>query len=325
MAAILLSAANVGAQGVVFQTSVAPKPEEDIAADCRYEITIPNPSRHIRAVWVIFDRGRDMLRYYGDPEVQAFAYRSGLALLFPFHCRAKTYEDMDVDPSRGIGRALFAALSQLAQSSGHQELASAKLILLGFSGAGSLVARLAGYAPDRVIAAIPADPGHFNPLGIDTVILSPEALAVPQLILTGGADHVSGTKRPHEYFRKYFERGAPWAFVIQNEAPHCCIINAKKLILLWLQALLEEREPSNYTFRRIDRNRGWNAFFATRETETKDDWGGKTWDVTDAKIQRSRSNPPHGMIPAGWLPNHRVAKEWVSFVKRPEHPATSLP
>ncbi|HKV63017.1 MAG TPA: hypothetical protein VJO16_13960 [Candidatus Acidoferrum sp.] len=51
------------AQGVVCQTSVAPKPDEEILADCRYEITIPNPARPIRAVWVIFDRGRDMLRY----------------------------------------------------------------------------------------------------------------------------------------------------------------------------------------------------------------------------------------------------------------------
>jgi dienelactone hydrolase len=324
-AGILLLAPNVAAQGVVFQTSVVPKPEEDIAADCRYEITIPNPLRPIRAVWVIFDRGRDMLRYYGDPEVQAFAYRNDLALLFPFHCRAKTYEDMDVDPSRGIGRALFAALSQLAQSSGHQELASAKLILLGFSGAGSLVARLAGYAPDRVIAAIPADASQFSPLGIDTVTLSPEAQAVPQLILTGGADHVSGTERPYEYFRKYVEKGAPWAFVVQNKTPHCCIINAKKLILLWLQAMLEERQRSNGAVRRVDSNTGWNAFIATRQTETKDDWGGKTSEVSHAKIQRSRSNPPSGMIPAGWLPNHQVAKEWLSFVKRPEHPATSLP
>src|SRR5437773_11022030 len=90
--AILLCASNAAAQGVVFQTSVAPEPEEDIAADCRYEITIPNPSKPIRAVWVIFDRGRDMLRYYGDSEVQTFAYRRDLALLFPFHCRSKGYE-----------------------------------------------------------------------------------------------------------------------------------------------------------------------------------------------------------------------------------------
>jgi|SRR5690348_16230904 hypothetical protein len=135
---MLLSASNAAAQGVVYQTTVAPKPDEDILGDCHYEITIPNPARQIRAVWVIFDRGRDMLRYY------------------------------------------------------------------------------------------------------------------------------------------------------------------------------------------LDTTRGWSAFFVTRESETKDDWGSKTWEVRDAKIRHSRSGPPDGMISAGWLPSHRVGKEWLSFVRQPRHPVTSL-
>jgi hypothetical protein len=88
--------------------------------------------------------------------------------------------------------------------------------------------------------------------------------------------------------------------------------------------MLEERQPSKGV-RRTDNNTVWHAFFATRETEIKDDWGGKTLEVSDAKIQRSGSNPPKGMIPAGWLPNHQVAKEWLFFVKRAEHPVTSMP
>ena len=66
---------------------------------------------------------------------------------------------------------------QLAQSSSHPELGSAKLILLGFSGTGSLVGRLAEFAPDRMLAVIPTAPGHFDPLGMDTISLSPKALA----------------------------------------------------------------------------------------------------------------------------------------------------
>ena len=325
LAIALLSASNVAAQGVVFQTSVAPKPEEDIVSACRYEITIPNPAKPIHAVWVIFDRGRDMLRYYGDPQVQAFANRKDLALLFPFHCRAKGYEDMDVDPSKGIGRALFTALDQLAESSGHSELASAKLTLLSFSGGGSLVARLTPFVTDRIIAAIPANPSQFDPLGMDTVNLSPEAMAVPQLILTGSADPISGTKRPYDYFRKYFDLGAPWAFVIQNKIPHCCIINARKLILLWVEAMIEERLAPDGTLRPLDSKTGRRAFIATRETETKDTWNERTSELTNAQIEHSAKNPPRNMIPAGWLPNHKVAKEWLSFVKQPEHPATSLP
>jgi hypothetical protein len=156
----------IAEQGLVFQTSVAPQPDEDLAAACRYEITLTNPSRAVQAVWVIFERSRETLEYYRDADVRAFARRHSFALLFPFHCpsRSETGGDMNVDPSKGIGRALFAALTQLAQSASHPELRSAKLILLGFSGTGSLVGRFAEFAPDRVLAVIPTAPGHFDPL-----------------------------------------------------------------------------------------------------------------------------------------------------------------
>jgi len=101
-----------------------------------------------------------MLRCYGDREVQAFAYRKDLALLLPFHCRSQGYEDMDVDPYKGLGRVLFLALSQVAQASGHKDLESGKLILLCFSGTGFLVARLAAYAPDRVLSPAGWLPDH---------------------------------------------------------------------------------------------------------------------------------------------------------------------
>ena len=147
------------------------------------ELTLINSARRVAGVWVIFERSLDMLRYYQDADVRAFARRHDLALLFPFHCASKseTGGDMNVDPSKGIGRALFVALTQLAEGSAHPELASSRLILLGFSGTGSLVGRLAEFAPHRVIAVIPTVPGHFDPLGMDTIKLSPEAAAIPHL------------------------------------------------------------------------------------------------------------------------------------------------
>lgn len=327
---------TVAARPVVFQTSVAPQPDEDLASDCRYEITLANRTRTVRAVWVIFDRGRDILRYYGDPDVQAFAHRHDLALLLPFHCRAKsgTDGDLNMDPSKGIGRALFSSLSQFADLSGHPELASAKLVLLGFSGTGSLVGRLADYAPDRVLAVLAANPGH-NPLGVDTINLSPKAAAIPQLILTGSTDRITGTQRPYAYFRKYFDQGAPWTFVVQNKTPHCCIINAKALVLQWLDAVVVQRTTRG-------RGIGWYGFIRTAaETThgcpnlfppavpiwchgTKDAWGGQNWSASAATIERGQ-NPPEGMMPAGWLPTREFAKQWVSFVTQPEHPVTSLP
>jgi dienelactone hydrolase len=300
---------------------------------------MPDPSRTIRGVWVIFERGRDMLRYYGDPDVQAFARKHALALLLPFHCAAKSYTEpdargeMNVDPSKGLGRALFTALMQFASASGHPELASAKVTLLGFSGTGSLVARFAAYAPDRVLAVIASDPGHFDPLGVDTIDVPDAALRIPQLIIAGGADAVSGTERPYAYFRKYFERGAPWTFVVQNDTPHCCIINAKELVLEWLDAA---------AMRGLNRSSGSYAFIKTSPTtvnecpapspparpiwcrSSQDNWGGKNWSASEAAVER-HPTPPAGMIPAGWLPTRQFAKLWRTFVSEAEHPITSLP
>lgn len=175
-------------QDAVFETAIAPQPDEDLQAPCKYELTLTNPSRRAQGVWVIFERSRDMLLYYRDADVRRFARRHDLALLYPFHCQSKspeTQEDMKVDPGKGLGRALFAALSELAQTSGHLELASARLILLGFSGTGSLVGRLAEYAPERVLAVNPTDPDISIHSAWTRYVFRPERLsaaakAVPQ-------------------------------------------------------------------------------------------------------------------------------------------------
>jgi hypothetical protein len=126
------------AQTARYETLVKPAQDEDLAGDCHYELTIPNPTHQIRAVWVIFERGRELTTFYRDAEVVAFAQRQQLALMLPRHCRSKSYEDMNIEPSKGIGRAMFTALEQFARSTNHSELASSKVILLSFSGGGSL-------------------------------------------------------------------------------------------------------------------------------------------------------------------------------------------
>jgi hypothetical protein len=324
-----------GAPGTVFQISVAAQPDEDLAAACQYEMTLTDPSRPVRGAWVIFDRGRDMLRYYGDPDVQAFAQRHDLALIVPFHCRAKADGDIDMDPSRGIGRALFAALTQFATVASHPELASTKLILLGFSGTGALVGRFPEFAPNRVLAVIATNAGHYHPLGVDTIALSARAAAIPQLIIAGSADAASGIERPYAYFRKYFDRGAPWTFLVQNNTPHCCVINAKALVLEWLEAVVikqvrRDRDVGSYGFistaasARDDCPKPRPALGPPGCHSTKDTWGGTNWLVAAADT-RHDPNPPDAMMPSGWLPTRRFAKQWVSFIRQPEHPFTSLP
>ncbi len=311
-----------------FETNVLPLPGEDIAGGCHYSLTLPARASTIRAVWIIFDRGHDVHDLYSDPAVLAFAERLQIALLLHHHCPGTLpadHDDMDMDASRGLGRALFTALDQFAELTGHRELSTTPLIYLGFSGAGPLCARLVARAPERALAAILSAPGHYPPFGIDTVNLGRDAFTVPELILAGGADNVSGTSRPYEYFRKYFVLGAPWVFVLQNSSPHCCTANAKDLMLMWLAAVIQQRRPpSRDVLPAMQLQGGWSGFFRAQETNTKDNFGLRTFNAPSAIIVRQGHQVLSGWRPAGWLPDRALAEEWLRFVEQKNHPILPL-
>jgi hypothetical protein len=219
-----------------FKTVVEPLPGENLAVSCVFELSIPSPIKHVRAVWITYDRGFDITRYYSDTEVQAFAQKHSMALMLARQCPAKVpptgeQGEMDMDMSRGVARSIFTALNDFARQSGHAEISSAKLIVMGFSGIGAMFGHFVRYAPDRVLAAILANPGQTEPYGMNEMNFGPAALAVPQFIITGGIDDRGGTQRPWDYFNRHRSRGAPWVFLVQNGLPHCCVINAKALIL----------------------------------------------------------------------------------------------
>ena len=313
-----------------FKTTVDPLPDENLAGPCSYDLTLPVKSREIRAVWVTFDRGLDIMKFYSDPDVVDFAARHDWALMMPHQCPAKDApggpQEMDMNPSHGVGRALFTALDQFAHLSKHAELSSAKLILLGFSGTGALFAHFVGYAPSRVLAAVLAGPGHYDPVGVDNVNLPASAITVPELIVVGGADKISGTQRPYNYFLRYRNQGAPWTFLVQNKTPHCCVINIKSFVLEWLDEILQLRKPSaDKPLLQIDNSRGWLGYIATCVTEVHDSWRMPTWNVCSATIQPMSGPAPANEISAGWLPSHHLATQWLKFIEQPFHPTDSLP
>jgi hypothetical protein len=59
-------------QAQSFKTTVTPLPTENFAGPCLYDLTLPAGHRAVRAVWVTFDRGRDIMKFYSDPDVVAF-------------------------------------------------------------------------------------------------------------------------------------------------------------------------------------------------------------------------------------------------------------
>jgi dienelactone hydrolase len=328
-----------------YRTSVAPEAGETLQGRCFYQLLLPFADRPVRAVFVIFERGWQFGNLYYDPDVVDFAASLHLGLLLAQHCRSKEREDMDIVPEHGIGRALFAALKQFASDSHHSELDRSRLIYFSFSGGGSLVARMAAYAPERALAVVGYAPGQYEPLGMDAIDLPKEALDVPQLIVANGADKVNGTARPYFYFQRYRRQGAPFTFVIQNRIPHCCVANVKSLILLWLDAVVHERQPASAQapLRAIDQARSWVGSQQVEESETKDTWRTKVWNVSAAKIQLmenkdanalqqeiSLSNvqdpniPPAGTLVPSWLPSKEFARVWLTFEEMKKHPITPL-
>jgi hypothetical protein len=97
-------------------------------------------------------------------------------------------------------------------------------------------------------------------------------------------------------------------------------------MLHWLAAVIEQRQPSSDgTLRSMDQQRGWLLFIKTQETDTTDSFGLKTSNAIAAKIQPSSTQGvPQGWQTAGWVPNGRIAKEWLSFIEQKQHPVLPL-
>jgi hypothetical protein len=287
---LLALSANGKAQPLRFKATVEPLPNENLIGPCSFELSIPDPAKHVRAVWITDDRGYDISRYYSDAEVNAFARKHAIALMLARQCPAKSaptgeQSEMDMDMSRGVARSIFAALNDFSRQSDHPEIAGAKLIVMGFSGIGAMFGHFVQYAPDRVLAAILANPGQADPYGMKTMNFDASALAVPQFILTGGIDDRAGTERPWNYFSRHRVRGAPWVFLVQNGIPHCCVIDAKALILEWLDEIVKLRErASNTPLRAINVTKGWYGFIRPCDAVRKDHWGEPLWNVCDASV-----------------------------------------
>jgi dienelactone hydrolase len=306
---------------------VKPLAGEDVARPCEYDLGIPSSGKKIRAVFVVFERGPASVRFYNNPDVLSFANKHRLAMMMPRHCAAKNHEDMDIDPSNGLGRALFAALDQFSTQTRHPELRTAPVILLGYSGAGAFVGRLVGFAPQRIAAAVLSHPGQSSPLNLDTIRLTGASLTVPELVIVGGKDKIVGTELSYAYFSRYWGLGAPWLFATQNDVGHCCFFDdGKDLILSWLDGVLRNRlHKVNGGLATIHKTDGYYALFRKTPTGIRDSGNLITSNALNLTFQRSDRAPQGTLKAAGYLPSRKAASEWLSFANRPAQLNTSLP
>ena len=57
--------------------------------NCTFKMTLPAPDKPVRAVWLTYDRGFDIMKYYDDPAVVAFAQQHEIALVLAHQCPRK--------------------------------------------------------------------------------------------------------------------------------------------------------------------------------------------------------------------------------------------
>src|SRR5436305_14743313 len=121
-------------------------------------------------------------------------------------------------------------------------------------------------------------------------------MSVPQLVVANGADPVNGTKRPMDYFNRYFERGAPWMLAIQNGVPHHGgLANAKALMLAWVESILDATpETTGLTALSPGQRGGWWLYLRTEPTNLVDEWKAPVARVADAKIEKVGASAPGG-------------------------------
>ena len=323
-----LSATSGLAQLQEFNATIPPRAGENVAQPCEYYATFPAGTAEVKAAWIIYDRGPDITRFYSDSDVLGFAKRNDLAMVLASQCPAKHWDEkgeMDLYPEHGLGRSLFTALGTIGKESGHPELSQARLIVLGFSGTGAYFGHFVTFAPDRVLAAILTNPGTNEPNNLNRIRLDKKAAAVPELIVVGGIDTISGTSKPYEFFKHLGGESAS-VYVVQNMIPHCCINNTKPFMLHWLDEVIHLRQPDpKKPLLSMNINHGWFGSFKPCKAVYKDHWGLPLWNVCDAHIAEDGNKLPSDEMPAGFFPSESLAREWLMYIKQPNHPKNSFP
>lgn len=286
---LLLGLGGFGVSGradVVFDISIIPRTGEnfDTAA---FRLWLPDQAGPVKGVAVVLDGiNVDGRHLGGRAQWQNFAKKNSLALV---SCYFKTD---DLSPQNiiykraeyGSGRALLAGLVALGKSSGHPEMGTVPLLLLGYSAGGQFSYSFAAFCPERVAAFVPNKSGNFLP--------APNAAvrAIPGLFVTGEKDKIFPQQRTRDFVLQQRRLGARWCVALEPKFGHNTA-NANDLALPFFEAVM----------------RGWERPEAERE--------GVAYDL-DTKKLISAGVPPKGMTNTIWFPEEGILAVWEGFVSQ---------
>lgn len=239
------------------------------------------------------------------------------ALAEKWHCGllGPSYKQQDgqncrlwCDPRKGSRAAFLKGLGDLAEKSGHPEVATVPWCLWGHSGGGFWVSLMQISDPERVVAVWCRSGTAFMSLGQregEKPHDIPEAVyQVPVMCNPGakenGDERFNGAwKGTLEMFQSYRKRGAPIGFAPDPRTGHECG-ESRYLAIPYFDACLALRLPAsggaNASLRPVDPSQGWLA----------DALG-----ETAVPASQYKGKPEEAV----WLPNEAVAKAWMEYVK----------
>ncbi|MGI4827374.1 MAG: hypothetical protein ACRYFU_04160 [Janthinobacterium lividum] len=297
-------------------TSVTPLATDDLKSPCKYELILSGPEVTQTGVLVIFQRS-DSMDLYKDPAVRAMATQLHMALMFAYECDAKSFSDFQYDATKGPGRALFLALSQLATLTEHPELATANVVLYGFSAGGYLGMTLTNAYPGRVLGAI-LDAPASGYADLNDEAVSSAAANVPMLILANADDTQAGTQRPFNLFIRGQAMGAPWGFGVQNATGHCCTDSTRSLLIPWVTAIMQDYTVPSATGQAALRT-GLNSLAPTVQfTCSFDGFIDVLGEGNCLLVSVSVLPVSAGGLVTAWLPDSSTTDAWVNWVTNPD-------
>lgn len=246
-----------------------------------------------------------------DLHWQALARKWDCGLIGPvYHQPDGTNCRMWCDPRNGSENTYLNALKELAEKSGHPEVATAPWCLWGHSGGGFWASIMQARHPERIVAIWfrsgtaysywqkPEDPTKERQ--IPEVVLPPEAYEIPMMANPGVKEN--GDKRFNgawtgnlAMFKDYRAKGAPIGFAPDPLTSHQTG-DQRYAAIAFFDACLALRLPSQgNTLRKVDQSKGWLAPLL----------GDKAVPAAEFAGDKALSS---------WLPDATFARAWTEYV-----------
>jgi pimeloyl-ACP methyl ester carboxylesterase len=242
-----------------------------------------------------------------DLHWQALAKKWDCALLGPFYHVLTDATDASpggselwFDPRRGSDKAFLKALGELSAQAKHPELATVPWALWGHSGGGIWSDVMTTQHPDRVAAAFLRSGSFRNRPDFPQPETPAAAYAVPVMGNAGVKEQERGAWiNTLARTREYRSKGGPAGFAPDPRTGHETG-DSRYLAIPFLDACLAMRLPvkgsNSQDLKPVDMSTGWLAPFLGQ---------------TAVPASSYKGNP----LEAAWLPNERVAKIWIEYVK----------